>query len=105
MKVIIAFIILWPLVGFLFNGLGRNFWSKKTVAYKATGYILASFIFSILAFMNVQEQGAITVHYFDFIHTSSLVIPFDFKVDALSSLFLLVITGVGTLFTCILQLI
>ena len=97
MKVIIAFIILWPLVGFLFNGLGRNFWSKKTVAYKATGYILASFIFSILAFMNVQEQGAITVHYFDFIHTSSLVIPFDFKVDALSSLFLLVITGVGTL--------
>ena len=97
MKVIIAFIILWPLVGFLFNGLGRNIWSKKTIAYKATGYILASFIFSILAFMNVQEQGAITVHYFDFIHTSSLVIPFDFKVDALSSLFLLVITGVGTL--------
>jgi NADH-quinone oxidoreductase subunit L len=45
----------------------------------------------------VQEQGAISVHYFDFINTSSLTIPFDFKVDALSSLFLLVITGVGTL--------
>ncbi len=97
MKVIIAFIILWPFLGFLFNGLGRNIWSKKTVAYKATSYILASFIFSILAFINVQEQGAISVHYFDFINTSSLVIPFDFKVDALSSLFLLVITGVGTL--------
>jgi len=97
MKVIIAFIILWPLVGFLFNGLGRNFWSKKVVAYKATGFILASFIFSILAFMNVQEQGAITVHYFDFINSGSFKIPFDFKVDALSSLFLLVITGVGTL--------
>ena len=97
MKVIIAFIILWPFVGFLFNGLGRNVWSKKTVAFKATGYILASFICSILAFINVQEQGAISVHYFDFIRTSSLTIPFDFKVDALSSLFLLVITGVGTL--------
>ena len=97
MKVIIAFIILWPLVGFLFNGLGRNVWSKKTVAFKATGYILASFICSILAFIQVQEQGAISVHYFDFINSSSLTIPFDFKVDALSSLFLLVITGVGTL--------
>ena len=97
MKVIIALIILWPLIGFLFNGLGRNVWSKNTVAYKATGYILASFICSILAFINVQEQGAITVHYFDFINTSSLIIPFDFKVDQLSSLFLLVITGVGTL--------
>ncbi|MFN5023408.1 MAG: NADH-quinone oxidoreductase subunit L [Chitinophagaceae bacterium] len=97
MKVIIAFIILWPFVGFLFNGLGRNVWSKKTVAFKATGYILASFICSILAFIQVQEQGAISVHYFDFINTSSLTIPFDFKVDALSSLFLLVITGVGTL--------
>ena len=97
MKVIIAFILLWPLVGFLFNGLGRNIWSKKTVAYQATGYILASFIFSILTFINVQEQGAISVHYFDFIRTGSLTIPFDFKVDQLSSLFLLVITGVGSL--------
>ena len=97
MKVIIGLIVLWPLVGFLFNGLGRNIWSKKVIAYKATGYVVCSFIFSILAFLNVQDSGAVTVHYFDFIHTSSLNIPFDFKVDALSSLFLLVITGVGSL--------
>ena len=97
MKVIIGFIILWPLAGFLFNGLGRNYWSKKVIAYKATGYIVASFIASIFAFLQVQTYGAVTVHYFDFIHTASLTIPFDFKVDALSSLFLLVITGVGSL--------
>jgi len=97
MKTILGFIVLLPLVGFLFNGLGRNIWSKKTIASKATGYIFASFIFSLIAFWNVQEQGAITVHYFDFINTSTVKIPFDFRVDALSSLFLLVITGVGTL--------
>jgi NADH-quinone oxidoreductase subunit L len=97
MKIVIGFIVLWPLVGFLLNGLGRNIWSKKTVATQATGYIFASFIFSLIAFWNVQEQGAITVHYFDFINTSIVKIPFDFRVDALSSLFLLVITGVGTL--------
>ncbi|MEI6150980.1 MAG: NADH-quinone oxidoreductase subunit L [Chitinophagia bacterium] len=97
MKILVAFIILWPLAGFLFNGLGRNYWSKKVIAYKATGYIVASFIASIFAFLQVQTYGAVTVHYFDFIHTASLTIPFNFKVDALSSLFLLVITGVGSL--------
>ena len=97
MKTIIGLIVLWPLVGFLLNGLGRNIWSKKTIATQATGYIFASFVFSLIAFWNVQEQGAITVHYFDFINTSTVKIPFDFRVDALSSLFLLVITGVGTL--------
>jgi len=97
MKTIIGLIVLWPLAGFLLNGLGRNIWSKKTIASQATGYIFASFIFSVLAFWNVQEQGAIVVHYFDFINTGTVKIPFDFRVDALSSLFLLVITGVGTL--------
>ena len=97
MKVIIGLIVLWPLVGFLFNGLGRNIWSKKVIAYKATGYTVASFIFSVLAFLNVQSSGPATVHYFDFINTAGFKIPFDLKVDALSTLFLLVITGVGSL--------
>jgi len=97
MKLIIGLIVLWPLIGFLFNGLGRNIWSKKVIAYNATGFILMSFVFSVLAFLNVQSNGAATVHYFDFINTANFKIPFDFKVDALSSLFLLVITGVGSL--------
>jgi NADH-quinone oxidoreductase subunit L len=97
MKVLVGLIILWPLAGFLFNGLGRNYWSKKVIAYKATGYIVASFIASIFAFIYVQEHGATSIHYFDFINTATIKIPFDFKVDALSSLFLLVITGVGSL--------
>ena len=97
MKLIIGLIVLLPLVGFLFNGLGRNIWSKKVIAYKATGYIVMSFIFSLLAFLNVQSSGPATVHYFDFINTAGFKIPFDLKVDALSSLFLLVITGVGSL--------
>ena len=97
MKIVIALIILWPLAGFLFNGLGRNYWSKKVIAYKATGYIVCSFIASIFAFIQIQNHGAVSVHYFDFINTATVKIPFDFKVDALSSLFLLVITGVGSL--------
>ncbi len=97
MKVILALITLLPFAGFLFNGLGRNIWSKRTIATNGTMYIFASFVLSLIAFWNVQEQGAITAHFFDFINTSTIKIPFDFRVDALSSLFLLVITGVGTL--------
>ena len=97
MKIIIGFIVLWPFLGFLLNGLGRNVWNKKTIASIATGAIFASFIASIYAFLQVEGQGATTAHYFDFINTSTVKIPFDFRVDALSSLFLLVITGVGTL--------
>ena len=41
MKTIIGLIVLWPLAGFLLNGLGRNIWSKKTIASQATGYIFA----------------------------------------------------------------
>ncbi len=97
MKIIIGFIVLWPFIGFLLNGLGRNSWNKQTIASIATGAIFASFVASVFAFLQVQGQGAFIAHYFDFINTSAVNIPFDFRVDALSSLFLLVITGVGTL--------
>jgi NADH-quinone oxidoreductase subunit L len=97
MKIIIGFIVLWPFIGFLLNGLGRNIWNKQAIASIATGAIFASFVASVFAFLQVQGQGAFIAHYFDFINTSTVTIPFDFRVDALSSLFLLVITGVGTL--------
>ena len=97
MKTILVLITLLPYAGFLLNGLGRNIWSKKTIATNGTMYIFTAFVLSLITFWNVLEQGAITVHLFDFINTSTVKIPFDFRVDALSSLFLLVITGVGTL--------
>lgn len=97
MKIIIGFIVLWPFIGFLLNGLGRNSWNKQTIASIAIGAIFASFVASVFAFLQVQGQGAFIAHYFDFINTSAVNIPFDFRVDSLSSLFLLVITGVGTL--------
>src|SRR5205085_1382855 len=37
------------------------------------------------------------IHLFDFIKVQSFTIPFSFQVDQLSSLFLLIITGVGFL--------
>src|SRR5438477_3492838 len=97
MKVILGFIVLWPLAGFLINGLGRKIRSKKVIAYHACGQILASFIFSLVAFWHVKVNGAQVVNYFDFISVRSLRIPFAFQIDQLSAVFLLIITGVGFL--------
>jgi NADH-quinone oxidoreductase subunit L len=48
-------------------------------------------------FFDVKNGGGATVQLFNFIHVGSLVIPFEFLVDPLSSLFLLIITGIGFL--------
>ncbi len=86
-----------PLVGFLVNGLGRNQLSKSISGIIGSGTILASFLLSVYVFLSVKDGNTHVAHYFDFINTGALKIGFDFQVDQLSSLFLLIITGVGFL--------
>lgn len=94
----IAWLIpLLPLIGFLINGLGRNSLSKTLTGIIGSGVILGSFLLSVYAFFIVKSGNTHVAHYFDFINTSSLKIGFDFQIDQLSSLFLLIITGVGFL--------
>jgi NADH-quinone oxidoreductase subunit L len=90
---------LLPLIGFLLNGLGRNFLSKTLVSIIGTGVLLISFVISLVLLQEVSAPGFTpqVVKLFDFIKTSTLDIPFSFQVDQLSVLFLLVITGIGSL--------
>lgn len=97
MNQIIYLVPLLPFIGFLMNGLGRKYLSKSAVGFIASGTILLSFIFSIVLFFHVKNNGGSIVSYFNFINIDNLVIPFAFQIDALSSLFLLIITGVGFL--------
>ncbi|MBP6215169.1 MAG: NADH-quinone oxidoreductase subunit L [Chitinophagaceae bacterium] len=95
---IVYLIPLLPLIGFLVNGLGRKHLSKSLISVIGSGVVLASFAMSIWVFMQVKGMTAPYVaHYFDFIKVGDLKIPFAFQVDQLSSLFLLIITGVGFL--------
>ncbi len=90
---------LFPLVGFLLNGLLRNSLSKSLTGIIGSGSILASFIVSVLIFLDVKAgiDGPVIVTLFDFISFEDVSIPFAFQVDQLSSLFLLIITGIGFL--------
>ncbi|MFM2337720.1 MAG: hypothetical protein RL115_913, partial [Bacteroidota bacterium] len=94
---IVYLIPLLPFIGFLINGLGRKHLSKSLIGVIGSGVILAAFAISIWVF--IQVKGGLTheAHYFDFIKVGTLKIPFAFKIDQLSSLFLLIITGVGFL--------
>ena len=94
MKNLILLIPLLPFLGFLINGLGRKYLSKGLVGIIGSGTVLASFIISLVIFFN-KDFGVVS--YFDFINVGSLKIPFAFQIDPLSSLFLLIITGVGFL--------
>jgi len=86
-----------PLLGFIINGLFRKKVSKTMAGVIGSGTVLASFIISIFVFLSVKEGNIHVAHYFDFINIASLKIGFDFQVDQLTTVFLLIITGVGFL--------
>jgi NADH-quinone oxidoreductase subunit L len=86
-----------PLIGFFINGLGRNNLSKTFSGLIGSAVIFASFLISVYVFLSVKEGNTHLIHYFEFINTVSLNVHFDFQIDQLSSLFLLIITGVGFL--------
>ena len=94
---IVWLIPLLPVIGFLINGLGRKQLSKTLTGIIGSGVILASFLISVFVFFQVKNGNTYLAHYFDFINTASLKVGFDFQIDQLSSLFLLIITGVGFL--------
>lgn len=88
---------LLPLIGFLINGLGWRVVPKGAAGWIATLMVLAAFGLSLGVFTEVQAGGSRVVTLYPFIQTGALNIPFAFQVDNLSALFLLIITGIGSL--------
>ncbi len=96
MKNLIFLIPLLPFIGFLINGLGRKHLSKGLINIIGCGTVLASFIISLIIFFQ-NNYASTPLHYFEFISVGELKIPFAYQVDQLSTLFILIITGVGFL--------
>ncbi|WP_291404239.1 NADH-quinone oxidoreductase subunit L [Daejeonella sp.] len=90
---------LFPLLGFLVNGLGRNTLSKSVVAFVGCLTVLASFAVSLGVFfeLSASETKSFIIPIFDWISAGAVKIPFSFLIDPLSALMLLIITGIGFL--------
>jgi NADH-quinone oxidoreductase subunit L len=87
-----------PLAGFLINGLGRKTLSEKLIGFIGSAVILIAFGLSVAAFLQVKSSGhPINITLFDWINVGYFDVPFAFRIDQLSSLMLLIITGVGFL--------
>src|SRR6476620_10962992 len=107
MASLLLLIPLLPFLGFLINGLGRNFLPKGAVSFVGCATVLGSFILSILFAFRLDELLALNsiggnakayiATYFNFINVGNLNIPFTFQIDQLTTIFLLIITGVGFL--------
>jgi NADH-quinone oxidoreductase subunit L len=97
MSHLVFLVPLFPLLGFLINGLLRKYLSRPATGIIGSGAVLASFIVSVMLFLDVKAGKTGVAELFDFISFGQVHIPFAFQVDQLSSLFLLIITGVGFL--------
>src|SRR5688572_3462014 len=97
MNQLVYLVPLFPLIGFLINGVLRNYLPKSISGIIGSGSVLISFIISLLLFNDVTNGVILNQTLFDFISVGKLSIPFAFQIDQLSSIFLLIITGVGFL--------
>jgi NADH-quinone oxidoreductase subunit L len=99
MEQLIKLVPLFPLISFAIIGLANRNLSKNLTGILATGSVLASFAVAAMIFMGRlgHDAAPVTVTLFDWISTGGFSAKMSFLVDNLSMMFLMVITGVGTL--------
>lgn len=98
MAELIPYIVLLPLIGFAINGLFGNKLPKSLTGLIGSGVTLASFILSVMLFLNIQKTGqAIEYTWWTWIALDEITLNIGFLVDQLSVWMMLIITGVGFL--------
>ncbi|MEQ1564549.1 MAG: NADH-quinone oxidoreductase subunit L [Myxococcota bacterium] len=86
-----------PLAGFLVNGLFGNRMSAPAVGAVAVLGPLVSFVLSVLALIAVHEGHEPHQIVWNWMSAGTFSVDFGLKVDALSAVMLMNVTGVGTL--------
>ncbi|MDA8405537.1 MAG: NADH-quinone oxidoreductase subunit L [Deltaproteobacteria bacterium] len=90
---------IFPLIGFLINGLfGRRF-SEKTIGWIGAGSVGASFLVAVSIFLELlsMDPGSRSIQkiVYSWIWSGDLNVPIGFLVDPLSIVMIMVVSGVG----------
>ena len=89
---------IFPLLGFLINGLFGRRMSKAVINVFAIGSVALSFAWAVKILVQLGPlETKYIEHYFTWIQSGNLQINVDFAVDRLTAVMLMVVTGVGTL--------
>ncbi len=98
---LISLLLASPFIGFLINGFRRKHHSGNVAGAIASVAVFISFLCSVTLWIELQSLPAdarsILVNFGSWISVEGLNIDFGFLVDQLSSLMILIITGVGFL--------
>ena len=98
MSHLVWLIPLFPLISWAIIGLVNRNLSKGLTGTIASGSVLASFVVAVLIFVEkLHNPAPEIITLFDWISAGSFSAKMSFLIDPLSSIFLLVITGVGFL--------
>ncbi len=99
MQIFVLSPILFPLLGMLINALRGKQLGERNVGIIATSMAGASFFMSLLLFFMMERASEhhLLVEIGPWMNVGSLHVPWGFQIDGLSGLWMLIITGVGTL--------
>jgi NADH-quinone oxidoreductase subunit L len=89
---------IFPLLGFLANGLFGKRFPKALINLIAVGSVVLSFAWVVKTLLGLSPiETKYIEHYYTWIQSGTLNIGIDFAVDRLTAIMLMVVTGVGTL--------
>jgi len=90
-------VLLTPLAGFLVNALLGRLLPRRVVGWVGAGSIGVAFVFALVILAQVLGGQKLDQTYFTWWQSGDFNVPFNLYVDAVSTLMILVITGVGFL--------
>ena len=97
MDILAPLVLLAPLAGFLVNALFGRLLPRPVVGWIGAGSVGLSFLLALGIFAQVLGGHTLDQSYFTWWQSGDFNVPFNLYVDALSTLMVLVITGVGFL--------
>lgn len=91
-------LLLAPFIGFLINVFFGKSLGKTVSGFIGTAAVVVSFIVTVLFFMQINQTGKpVQISLFDWISINNFKVDFGFLLDQLSLIWLMFITGIGSL--------